>query len=761
MELTNLQREKVDELTSLYKPSEKTKIDFKAPTGSGKTLMATAFISELISQNPNDQFVFVIATPSSSDLPYSFEQKILQYKQDLPFSDFTVEYIKSPSETNKNDAKIDGTIKIIPEVNKIFIFGKSSFGKDRILTTRHIIDDFVSIINDNAYKLIYIRDEAHIGGNIVKDETFESLMQNNASLIIKMTATPNYKDQTINKVILSEEDLNNPIKNDGRYLLKTTPVMLLNGVMTDEELLDNAIEQFKQRKKEYKELESEDIYIRPALLVQVDNDSKTDSEKSRLFFETLDLIKKKFEANAISYAQYFGNNEKDSNTIHKSNFTLDEISNNDSDFDAVIFKIGPATGWDIPRACMLLQLRNVCSDSLNIQTIGRIKRNCYRNLEKNDITDKYYIYSNAPQDNNITIFEAKVKDKFINEEFMSIEITNVKDCSKKVSEQGLKTDIDNFLSKNKNKIIQYSKELFIADEDGIYYKDIHATTTGGQYISKITNVFQFIKIYNNIKNSNADIFEKCEKIFLAFWKANYNKTCINTFPYTKEIFYITLIQCFKNDIVNLINKNKQYKPQYKVVSSPYDPKCYTEIYSTEVHEVKTKRIHSYLFDTKFGNNEHYQPIGENDKSPEVWVFEKISDLDDDLECIKVWGKNFTTSNVNGAYIDKYNNLKHSYFDFVIKFNNKALLYIEVKGEKDINSEKTEMLKGAYKEYFEKQSKTLFDKPVIISVFKVNTVSGNITHESFYDTDLFAKDLNSLSVDELVKEISSIDVVAIE
>jgi type III restriction enzyme len=93
--------------------------------------------------------VFVIATPSSSELPFSFEQKILQYKQDMVFADFSVEYIKSPSETNKNDSKIDGTIRIIPEENKVYIFGKSSFGKDRILTTRHIMLGAKTIDSDN------------------------------------------------------------------------------------------------------------------------------------------------------------------------------------------------------------------------------------------------------------------------------------------------------------------------------------------------------------------------------------------------------------------------------------------------------------------------------------------------------------------------------------------------------------------------------------------------------------------------------------
>ena len=756
MELTNLQKDIVNQLTSLYNPNKMTKIDFKAPTGSGKTLMASAFISELIEQNPNDKFVFVVATPSSSDLPFSFEQKLLQYKSDLPFSQFSVEYIKSPSETGENMLKTDATIKIIPEVNKVYIFGKSSFGVNRILTTRHIIDDFINMIKDNNFKLIYIRDEAHIGGNVTNDdETFEMLMQNNATLLIKMTATPDYTNQTINKVVLTEEDLNNPAKNDGKFLLKTNPVLLLKDSMTDDDMLADAINNFKLIKKEYKKLEKDGIYIRPAMLIQVNNDSNTNKEASILFNESLLKIKKELTRNGLSWVQYFGSNDKDSDRVYKDKFSLSDITENSSDIDAIIFKVGPATGWDIPRACMLLRLRKVCSDGLNIQTIGRIKRNCYPNLEKNEITDKYYIYTNYPEDKNLIVFNAKVKDKFLKEEFMSIEITNVKDCSKKVSQQGLLDDLLKYLTEKKNKIIQTTKNCFINENNCLIYIEILNTVSGGRSVSKISNVYQFIKLYKRLKANNLDLFEKCERIFYDFWKNNFSNKEIFGFPYTKEMFYINLIQYFKNDIINLINKNRQYKPKYKVVSSVYDKQEYTQIYTNVPHEEST-RMHSYLFDTKLNGRDFYQPIGENSRSPEVFVYNKISNIDYQTGCIKAWCKNFTTSNVNGAYLDKYNNLRHSFFDFIIKFNNNAFLYIEVKGEQDINPEKTNLLKGAYKEYFNKQNLTIFDKPVVISIFKVNTINGNIAHDCFYDSNLFTKDLNSLSTDELFKEISSIE-----
>ena len=147
MELTKIQKEAVEKILGYYSPKEKTYIDFKAPTGSGKTLMASWIISSLMERNINENFVFVIATPSSSSLPFFFEQKINVYKRDLPFSKFEVEYIVSPSSSQSD--KTESTPKIKLESRKVYIFGKSTFGKGRIFTERHIIDDFVDEITFN------------------------------------------------------------------------------------------------------------------------------------------------------------------------------------------------------------------------------------------------------------------------------------------------------------------------------------------------------------------------------------------------------------------------------------------------------------------------------------------------------------------------------------------------------------------------------------------------------------------------------------
>ena len=242
MELTGLQKRAVENILDLYNPNQKTICEFKAPTGSGKTLMSSAFISEMILRNSNDKFIFVIATPSSSDLPLFFEQKINKYKIDLPYSKFEVEYIKSPSSA-QND-KTESISKIIPQQNKVYIFGKSSFGKGRILSEYQIIDDFILSAMADDFKLVYIRDEAHIGGNRPDNgeqaQNFENLMQNNASFVLKMTATPT-NSPSVSKVILTEKELNNPLLNENKWLLKTHAVSLLDSNLENDKILEHAI----------------------------------------------------------------------------------------------------------------------------------------------------------------------------------------------------------------------------------------------------------------------------------------------------------------------------------------------------------------------------------------------------------------------------------------------------------------------------------------------------------------------------------------
>lgn len=758
MKLTKIQQMKVDEIVSHYNSNVKEKVEFKAPTGSGKTLMATNVISELIHHNSNDKLLFIIATLSSADLPKAFEQKIEQYKKGLIYTRFDVEHIESPS-TNKSD-KTEGTIKLLPEHNKVYIFGVSSFGSRRIFTERNIISDFLQMSVEQGYKIVYIRDEAHRGtsgssGPSKADrERFEKLMEEYSHFILHMTATPNFKANT-KKVIMYENELNDINLNGDKWLIKSTPKSLLDKDIVDTDLLEEGLKEFKKIQEDYKKLRNDGIYIRPALLIQVDNETE---QNSRTFQEDIKHIQDTLNKYNLSWVKYFGNQDKDSNHSGYQNFNLLDITKNDSDIDVVIFKIGPATGWDIPRACMLLQLRNVSSTTLNTQTIGRIKRNPYPELKRNSITDNYYIYSNAPVERSLNVYKYKVKDRFVNDEFAIIKISN-KDTLKDIY---LKYDISyelmEYLNNSKNKILNELRNHFMLHKGKKVYREVRETVGGNHIFTDISNVFIFLRDLHSLKERNKIIYDNNEKVFLEFYKNIKNERLYgrNEEGNVKfEHLIFSILKYHKESIINLYTKKAKFKPQYKVELEPYDPKNYVQITSDEENKA-TINSDIYLFDVKRNEENHnYQPL---DSKPETQSFQDVKDAALKLnEKVSIWAKSMTSSNVSADYLDENNTVRRSYFDFVIKFKNGAFLYIESKSKNDIDKAKTETLLKSYADYFKEKENTLFDYPLFLSLWTVDVENGTSTHETFYDRNLYDVELNGLTVLDLIETIANMDI----
>lgn len=712
MLLTSLQSQKVEEIVNHFNNGNR-RVDFKAPTGSGKTLMATGVISRLINTNSDKKWIFIIATISSSDLPEQFERKINEYKGDLEFNDFDVEYIHSPSNNKAAKTPKDMQVQIKPEENKVYIFGKATFGKNRIITEQKIIDSFVQECKQQGYTVCYIRDEAHIGTKLSDSQVanFEGLMNDYADFILKMTATLNFKDTTTKKVELTERELNNPEKNDGKWLIKTKFERLYDDKIDDSDLLDGAIKKFQEIKDDYSKLA---CIIKPAMLIQVDNEP-TGLDAKQVFNDTLEMIKNKLSAAGLSWVKYFGNSDKESSNVDNDNFTLDKITRNDDTTDCIIFKIGPATGWDIPRACMLLQLRNVCSTNLNVQTVGRIKRNPYPKLEQNPITDKYYLYSNQPniRAENLSVYEYKVKDNFTNEEFASIEIKKTKDLFDKTK---VKPEVLKFLESKYYDICVRIKESF----DDNVYKNIAKKII----IKSPVLLLKTLKIMEDGLN----VYQK--QVF-AVIEQEYKNTKLKDYKY--QTLKIILLSHFLKDISDIVQRCIENNIKYELVMHRLDPDVYTEIISGDTDTERTI-TNNYLFNIKKnGDDTNGQYL---DSKNEITVFEKIKNYIEFVpDFLKVWAKNQTTGNVYGEYLDENKYFKHSFFDFILKYNNGVLLYIEVKGEDDINSVKTELLRTAYADYFKTEKHDLFQQKIIVCLAKVK--GDQITPEVFYDKMLIS------------------------
>ena len=75
-------------------------------------------------------------------------------------------------------------------------------------------------------------------------------------------------------------------------------------------------------------------------------------------------------------------------------FDKKKIRELDDETEFLVFKVAVATGWDCPRAQVLVKFREGNSETFEIQTIGRILRTAERKSYENQLLDNAYLYTN-------------------------------------------------------------------------------------------------------------------------------------------------------------------------------------------------------------------------------------------------------------------------------------------------------------------------------------------------------------------------------
>ncbi|WP_044284422.1 DEAD/DEAH box helicase family protein [Mesomycoplasma ovipneumoniae] len=692
----------------------KNAIYFKAPTGSGKTFMILNYIYELIEWNKQEagkELVFVIVTLSSAELPKQMEESFNEYKDSINDGNWNlnIERIESPSNL-KRTAKVDKNYQFFAKPDSVFIMGGASFKSNSILREQGSIESFLSEIKRKGQILIYIRDEAHIGSDIItsKDKSFEEKMQKNASFILKMTATPK---TDLPLVQLSEKDL----RKDDIRLLKTTKhhnLDLETGKdYDDEEILEIACKKFNEIKKQYNDNNEEPglVGINPAMLIQIDNSSEKDVQKAQKFDENIEKIIKILEKHNLSWVKYFDQNKKESNLRQKSNFTLRDISRNMSSVDVIIFKIGPATGWNIPRACMLVQLRNISSSNLSIQTIGRIKRNpcpLYEDLKHNSIAHEYFIYSNVdPKDKNVLKFV--LKEEYKDHTFISGQIelpgTPVENRSKIINEDQYWNNFKNeFNNDTKKEEVEAIFEDRLAEYER-YYKvnkfiSIDTEEYGSARLikSKISNIVELelaiIRLKNNLKKYFTskiwDFFDKMKQKFLEDGKTN------------EQILQLIILLEFGRDLAKIYKKtikNQVENAQYKLnFEEPLPEKI--EFNSSENDKlVATNDSFGYeTIDDK--TSEDNLPL---DSDAEQSFANELINISESDPNIRFWAKNPAHTKLGFQYING-NEIANSYPDFLVSKNGNYF-YFEIKNyDNDLDPKKTQLLISGYNKYFKEK-----------------------------------------------------------
>jgi len=232
-------------------------------------------------------------------------------------------------------------------------------------------EDFIENAHEDGREIILIVDESHthktteLAGNVVDGI--------NPRIIIDVSATPKPNS------IPTAEDIEEGrggfvyVKRDDvvdEGLIKENIV-----VQTEEELrrfgqtdLDEVLLQlgFVRRAELKRQLVALGKSVNPLMLIQLPNDDQKLREIGQRKKEdiVLEFLRGKGVDIESRVAMWFDN--------HKKN--LDFIEENDDEVDFMLFKQAAGTGWDCPRAHVLVMFREIQSTTFYAQTVGRILR---------------------------------------------------------------------------------------------------------------------------------------------------------------------------------------------------------------------------------------------------------------------------------------------------------------------------------------------------------------------------------------------------
>ncbi len=374
------QRDAVDELKEYVKIGLNSKnrksIIFKAPTGSGKTFMASSLFEEIAEENSNINFCVIWACPGKGELHKQSLEAVKKYLGGNPICSLL-------------EDDFFGTRKHIKNKEIVFINWEKLIQKDKETGkwANNLMKDqegmnFIDVIEQtkkNGTIIILVVDESHIGSSQKAriQEFRETIIIPN--ITIEMSATPlsDHVDVEIEprKVIdegMIKEDV---IVNEG---ISKTDLSLAE---KDSEILilEKGFEKRNQIISRYKEL---GISVNPLVLIQIPNVDEGEAKKLVI----TDFLRDKGITEDNGRLKFWCDN--------KAEFDKQAIKNNNDITEFLVFKTAVATGWDCPRAHILIKFRDGKSETFEIQTIGRILRTAEAHSYNDYLLDNAYIFTN-------------------------------------------------------------------------------------------------------------------------------------------------------------------------------------------------------------------------------------------------------------------------------------------------------------------------------------------------------------------------------
>lgn len=436
--LLEFQKSAVEELltslTTIWRtPKRQIPLVFKSPTGSGKTFMMAHFIKGL-NHLPNwDSDKAFIWITFSDELAMQSKEKFFKYFENTLENELlTVQDIDSRGILLKNDILFINWQKVVSKSAENRVLRRP---EDELMQKESgkYFEDMIDATHEAKREIILIVDESH--KNSRTNLAQEIIDYINPKAIVKVSATPE-EEPSFSQVKNNEagyiEVPRQKVVEEGlikeKIVVQTDEdLQKFKGQDLDEVLIDLAIIKRFEIIDQYKKLNKE---INPLILIQLPNDDKKLIEigqktKEQVVLETLN--KKGIKEDRV--AMWFDGKQKN----------MEFITENDSDVDFMLFKQAAGTGWDCPRAHILVMFREITSPTFYTQTIGRILRmpDPENNEDYKDYSDLRtgYLYTNYKRTevtipdqstfNKPLIYVAKRKKNITNVGIQSAFVTRV------------------------------------------------------------------------------------------------------------------------------------------------------------------------------------------------------------------------------------------------------------------------------------------------------------------------------------------------
>ena len=687
---------------------------FKAPTGSGKTVMTSDMLLRLNAELrdrtdvPCKEVAYIWIAPNKLHEQSYFKMR----------SFFTEGQELHPVFYDDLDHSAEGYI----HPGEILFVNWESINKDNAVMVRDteqgasLYDLTRRTQEEQNIPIIVIIDEEHMFASKLANKTEEVLKNINPKVEIRISATPETRGE-LQVSVPREAVVREGMIKQGVVLNPALQFNDPNGSL-NQHLVHLALKKREELAEAYRKI---GVNINPLLLIQLPNDKdkmdKDDESIKEEVMQYLDTIKNINTSNG-KLAVWLSNEKEN----------LDGIERPDNITEVLLFKQAIALGWDCPRAAVLLIFRKIESFTFTAQTVGRILRMPEQHFYEDDRLNWGYVYTNLSKDiiqivkddmdymSNIhAVRRENLSNVLLRSEYCDRPAITRKRLGPDFKKELVKVFEKNLLVKNrqlslftiddlegnsdvgddvgdcgesfhvKNRMACEDKITFRVKSIGVdLIEDVNITGEIGE--THVDKKARYVRTMQELNNSYNTFCAKCIG-------SKFEKVSVTTLAFALKELMEDLFELSETDAVKVIlyhgNKSvfvdliDRALNRYQKILEDRQKKQDDKHFKTCDWEVPVERLYneeSHSVKEEMKDHALLPFVERNDASQQEKLF--VAFLEENEEYVDWWYKNGDNGPLNYAisYVKKNGRKSLFYVDFVIRMKNGQVFLFDTKGK---------------------------------------------------------------------------------